>query len=46
MLAPYRPAAAGAVSLALVDPNGLLMLRYPEGYDAARLRQDVVKVVH
>jgi cytochrome oxidase Cu insertion factor (SCO1/SenC/PrrC family) len=46
VLAPYRPAAAGAVSLALVDPNGLLMLRYPPGYDAARLRQDVVKVVH
>lgn len=45
-LAPYRPDRAGAVALALVDPNGLLMLRYAADYDAARLRQDVVKVVH
>ncbi len=40
------PAAAGAVALALVDPNGLLMMRYDAGYDAARLRQDIVKVLH
>jgi hypothetical protein len=45
-LAPYRPADAGALALALVDPNGLLMMRYGAGYDAARLRQDIVKVVH
>jgi hypothetical protein len=45
-LAAYRPAEPGAVALALVDPNGLLMLRYAPGYDAARLRQDIVKVVH
>jgi hypothetical protein len=45
-LAAYRPAASGAVALALVDPNGLLMMRYDAGYEAARLRQDIVKVVH
>lgn len=45
--AAYRPdGPAGAVALALVDPNGLLMLRYPAGYDAARLRADIVKVLH
>lgn len=45
-LAPYRPREDGAVALALVDPNGLLMLRWGAGYDAGRLRQDIVKVVH
>ena len=44
--AAYQPAEAGALALALVDPNGLLMMRYDAGYDAARLRQDIVKVVH
>lgn len=43
---PYAPPVAGALSLALVDPNGLLMMRYDAGYDAARLRQDIVKVLH
>ena len=45
-LAAYRPAAGGALALALVDPNGLLMMRYDAGYDAAKLRADIVKVVH
>ena len=45
-LAVYRPAAPGELALALVDPNGLLMMRYAAGYDAALLRGDVVKVVH
>ena len=44
--AAYRPTYGGALALALVDPNGLLMLRYAAGYDAGRLRQDIVKVVH
>jgi hypothetical protein len=44
--ARYRPQQPGALALALVDPNGLLMLRWDAGYDAARLRQDIVKVVH
>ena len=41
-----QQAGAGTLALALVDPNGLLMMRYDAGYDAARLRQDIVKVVH
>jgi hypothetical protein len=45
MLATYRPAAA-APTLALVNPNGLLMLRYGADFDVARVRQDLVKVVH
>ena len=42
----YRPQQPGALGLALVDPNGLLILRYGAGYDAARLRADVVRVAH
>lgn len=45
-LAAYRAAKPGELALALVDPNGLLMMRYAAGYDAALLRGDVVKVVH
>ena len=45
-LAAYRPAEPDTLALALVDPNGLLMMRYDAGYDAARLRADIVKVVH
>ncbi|HEY2397218.1 MAG TPA: hypothetical protein VGH81_14750 [Rudaea sp.] len=45
-LTAYRPAAPGELALALVDPNGLLMMRYAAGYDAALLRGDIVKVVH
>jgi hypothetical protein len=46
MLATYRPAVAGSPALALVNPNGLLMLRYGADFDVARVRQDLVKVVH
>lgn len=46
LLATYRPAAAGTPALALVNPNGLLMLRYGPDFDVARVRQDLVKVVH
>ena len=45
-LTGFRPAQSGALALALVDPNGLLMMRYDAGYDAAKLRQDIVKVMH
>jgi len=46
VLATYRPDAAGTTALALVNPNGLLMLRYGADFDVARVRQDLVKVVH
>jgi len=44
--AAYRPAQAGAVGLALVNPNGLLILRFDAGFDVAQVREDLVKVVH
>jgi hypothetical protein len=45
-LAEYRAHGADALALALVDPNGLLMLRYAEGYSAQGLRSDIQKVLH
>ncbi len=45
-LAAYRPDAIGSAALVLVNPNGLLMLRYGPDFDVARVRQDLVKVVH
>jgi hypothetical protein len=46
VLAAYRPEVAGTAALALVNPNGLLMLRFGPDFDVARVRQDLVKVVH
>jgi hypothetical protein len=42
----YRARADDDLALALVDPNGLLMLHYPEGYSAQGLRSDIQKVLH
>lgn len=36
---------SGKVSVALVDPNGFLVLRYPAGFDATKLRRDVTRLV-
>jgi len=44
--AAYRAGADDDLALALVDPNGLLMLHYPQGYSAQGLRSDVQKVLH
>jgi hypothetical protein len=46
VLAEYRARDTDALALALVDPNGLLMLRYPDGYSAQGLRSDIQKVLH
>jgi hypothetical protein len=35
-----------ALALTLIDPNGLLMLRYPDGYFAQGLRSDIVRVIY
>ena len=43
--AGYRATADDALALALVDPNGLLMMHYPEGYSAQGLRSDIQKVL-
>ena len=41
-----RPHGDDALALALVDPNGKLMLVYPEGYSAQGLRRDVTKILY
>lgn len=35
-----------SLALVLVDPRGLLMLRYPDGYSAQGLRSDIQKVIY
>lgn len=41
----HVPAARIDIALALVDPAGYLMLRYPEQADLARVRRDVGKLI-
>lgn len=41
-----RPKAPHTLSLALVDPRGLLMMQYAPGYVASDVREDVVRVLH
>lgn len=43
-LAALRP-AAGEVAVAIADPHGFLAMQYPAGYDASRLRKDLVRLV-
>lgn len=45
-LADLRPTGSDTLALALVDPNGHLMLRNDAGFDVARVRGDLMKVVH
>lgn len=40
-----RAGQADQVSVALVDPNGFLILRYAEGYDGNGLRRDMTRLV-
>lgn len=35
-----------SLALALVDPQGLLMLRYADGYSAQGLRSDILKIIY
>jgi len=44
--ADYRARGEDSLALALVDPNGNLMMRYAEGYLALGLRDDVQRVFH
>ena len=44
-LAAVRPAAADEVAVAFADPHGFLVLRYPVGYDANKLRKDLARLV-
>lgn len=44
--ASLRPHGDDALALALVDPNGLLMLRYDAGYEAVGVRADLMRLIH
>ena len=44
-LLALRPAAADSVAAAVVDPAGLLMLRFEPGYDPAGVRQDLSRLI-
>lgn len=44
--ADERASGGDSLALALVDPRGLLMLRYPDGYSAQGLRSDIQKVIY
>ncbi|MGA9335141.1 MAG: hypothetical protein WBV39_12750 [Rudaea sp.] len=41
-----RARADDSLALALVDPRGWLMMRYPDGYSAQGLRSDIKKVIY
>ncbi|RYD16333.1 MAG: hypothetical protein EOP90_06010 [Lysobacteraceae bacterium] len=43
-LASMRP-ADGEVAVAMADPHGFLAIHYAAGYDASRLRKDLVRLV-
>ena len=44
--AAARAVGGDSLALALVDPRGLLMLRYPDGYSAQGLRSDIQRVIY
>jgi len=45
VLAAWRPSAADSVAVAVADPHGYVVLRYPPGYDASGLRKDLGRVI-
>jgi hypothetical protein len=44
--ADYRAHDADSLALALLDPQGLLMMRYPDNYSAQGLRSDITRVIY
>lgn len=44
VLVAMRP-GVGEVAVAIADPHGFLVMHYPAGYDASRLRKDLVRLV-
>jgi len=42
---PWRAQGDDTLALALVDPGGLLMMSYPQGFDVGGVRRDLPKVV-
>jgi hypothetical protein len=45
-LADYSARNDDSLALALVDPQGLLMMRYPDGYSAQGLRGDITRIIY
>ena len=45
-LAAWHATGDDTVALALVDPGGLLMMAYPQGFDVAGVRRDLPKVIN
>lgn len=43
--AALRPAASDSVAAVVVDPAGLLMLRFDPGYDPSGVRQDLSRLI-
>src|ERR1700722_349953 len=41
-----RARITDSLALALIDPNGLLMMRYPDGYSAQGLRSDITRIIY
>ena len=46
VFAPWRAPGDDTLALALVDPNGLLMMAYPVGFDVGGVRRDLPKVIN
>jgi hypothetical protein len=44
--ADYHARNDDSLALALVDPQGLLMMRYPDGYSAQGLRSDITRIIY
>lgn len=44
-LANLRPSAPDQVAVAFADPNGLLVLRYPVGYEGTPLSKDLARLI-
>jgi hypothetical protein len=45
-LVEFRAHDDDSLALALIDPQGLLMMRYPDGYSAQGLRSDITKIIY
>jgi hypothetical protein len=44
-LAALRPDMPDTVAVAFADPHGFLVIRYPVGYDANKLRKDLARLI-
>ena len=45
LLAKMQPATADELAVAIADPHGFLVLRYPPDYDANGMRKDLARVI-